>query len=157
MKFSKIFFWLLASGFWLLANQCAQIVNPNGGKKDTKPPHAIKYFPDSAKTNFTGNKIEIDFNELIQLNDLQKQLVVSPPLIFQPEVKVKGKSLLIELKDTLKENTTYTFNFGDAIRDITENNPIDNFQYICSTGNYIDSLSLSGTVKNAFELKTEKR
>ncbi|MEK6616765.1 MAG: Ig-like domain-containing protein, partial [Bacteroidota bacterium] len=156
MAFRKIFFLLLASGFWLLASRCAQIVNPNGGPKDVSPPHAVKYIPDSAKTNFSTKNIVIVFDEYIQLNDLQKQLVISPPMNIQPEIKVKGKSLLIELKDTLRKNTTYTFNFGNSIRDFTEANALEDFQYVFSTGSFIDSLKLSGAVKNAFDLKTEK-
>lgn len=156
MAFSKIFFFLLALGFWFLVSQCAQIVNPNGGPKDVKPPYAVKYTPDSAQTNFTEKNIAIVFDEYIQLNDLQKQLVISPPMAVAPEVKVKGKSLLIVLNDSLKKNTTYAFNFGDAVRDFTENNAIDNFQYIFSTGSFIDSLSLSGIVKNAFDMKPDK-
>lgn len=145
---------------WLIItfvfSSCAQIVNPNGGPKDVSPPQAVKYFPDSAKTNFSAKNITIVFDEYIQLNDLQKQLVISPPMNVQPEVKAKGKTLIIELNDSLKKNTTYTFNFGDAIRDFTEGNALENFQYVFSTGSYIDSLQLSGTVKNAFDLKTEK-
>ena len=156
MAFRKIFFLLLASGFWLLASRCAQIVNPNGGPKDVAPPRAVKYIPDSAKTNFSSKNIAIVFDEYIQLNDLQKQLVISPPMNIQPEIKVKGKSLLIELKDSLRKNTTYTFNFGNSIRDFTEANAIEDFQYVFSTGSFIDSLKLSGAVKNAFDLKTEK-
>ncbi len=156
MKRNKIFFSLLVFGFWLLASQCAQIVTPSGGLKDTKPPRAIKYIPDSAAKNFSSKHIAIVFDEYIQLNDLQKQLVISPPLKIQPEVKAKGKTLTIELKDTLQKNTTYCFNFGNAIRDFTESNAIENFQYVFSTGSYIDSLKLSGTVKNAFDNKTDK-
>ena len=156
MTFRSIFFLLLAAVFCLLSSHCAQIVNPNGGPADAKPPHALKYSPDSARTNFSGKHISIFFDEYIQLNDLQKQLVISPPMSIQPDIKVKGKSLLIELKDSLKKNTTYTLNFGNSIRDITENNAIDNFQYIFSTGSYIDSLSFCGTVKNAFDLRAEK-
>ena len=156
MASRKIFFLFLASIFWLLASQCAQIVNPNGGPKDVKPPRTVKYFPDSAQTNFSAKNITISFDEYIQLNDLQKQLVISPPMNVQPEVKAKGKILFIELKDSLRKNTTYTFNFGDAIRDFTESNALENFQYVFSTGSYIDSLTLSGTVQNTFDLKTDK-
>ena len=158
-KLSYRFFFICISAHLLICTlffSCAQIVNPNGGAKDVKPPHAIKYIPDSAKTNFNTKNIAITFDEYILLNDLQKQLVISPPMNVQPEVKTKGKTLFIELKDSLKKNTTYTFNFGDAIRDFTEGNALENFQYVFSTGSYIDSLQLIGTVKNAFDLKTEK-
>ena len=135
---------------------CAQIVNPSGGPKDTKPPRAVKYIPDSAARNFSSKNIAIVFDEYIQLADLQKQLIISPPLKNQPDIKVKGRTLFIELKDTLKKNTTYTFNFGNSIRDYTEGNAKEDFQYIFSTGDFIDSLKLSGNVKNAFDNKPEK-
>src|ERR1017187_10000846 len=149
-------FWLLAIGYWLLANQCAQIVTPGGGPKDTKPPHVIKYSPDSAAINFKSKRIVILFNEFIQLNDVQKNLLISPPMKKMPDVKVKGKMLVIDLKDSLKKNTTYTFNFGKSIKDYTEGNTLEDFQYVFSTGTYIDSLQLSGKIKNGFDLKTEK-
>jgi uncharacterized protein (DUF2141 family) len=152
----KTYYWLLAIGSWLLAGACAQIVTPGGGPKDILPPRVEKYIPDSAATNFTAKNIVINFDEFIQLNDLQRELTISPPMNIQPEVKVKGKMLLIEIKDTLKKNTTYTLNFGSAIRDFTENNAKADFQYIFSTGSYIDTIKLRGTVKNAFDQKTDK-
>jgi len=135
---------------------CAQIVIPAGGPKDVSPPMAVKYIPDSAATNFLAKTITITFNEFIQLNDLQKELTVSPPMDIQPEVKEKGKMLLIELKDAPKKNTTYTLNFGSAIRDFTEGNVKKDFQYIFSTGDHIDTLRISGIVKDAFDQKTDK-
>ncbi|HEY4799943.1 MAG TPA: Ig-like domain-containing protein [Bacteroidia bacterium] len=150
------FFWLFAISYWLLANECAQIIPPNGGQKDITPPRAIKYIPDSAQTNFKSKNIVISFDEYIQLTDLQKQLMISPPMVNMPDVKVKGKMLYVSLKDTLLKNTTYALNFGNAIRDITENNPLENFQYVFSTGSFIDSLSLKGTVLNAADQKPEK-
>lgn len=140
----------------LLFLSCAQMVPPSGGKRDAKPPRAVRYIPDSAQVNFSARQIAIVFDEFIQLNDLQKQLVISPPLAVQPEVKVKGKTLLIELRDSLKKNTTYSFNFGSSLRDYTEGNIKEDFQYVFSTGSYIDSLTLRGKVKNAFDMKTEK-
>ncbi|MBI3501296.1 MAG: Ig-like domain-containing protein [Bacteroidetes bacterium] len=149
----KLFYCFIVSLFFF---SCAQIVNPSGGPKDTRPPRAVKYIPDSAAKNFSAKNIAIVFNEYIQVGDLQKQLLISPPMNIQPDVKAKGKMLLIEVKDTLKKNTTYTFNFGNSIRDFTEGNMLEDFQYVFSTGNYIDSLKLSGTVKNAFDGKTDK-
>ncbi|MBI4946782.1 MAG: Ig-like domain-containing protein [Bacteroidetes bacterium] len=149
----KLSNWLIIS---FAFSSCAQIVTPGGGPRDVKPPHAIKYIPDSAAINFKAKNIAISFDEFIVLSDLQKQLVISPPMQTLPDIKTKGKMLLIELKDTLKKNTTYTFNFGKSIRDYTEGNAKEDFQYIFSTGTYIDSLQLSGTVKNGFDLKTEK-
>lgn len=135
---------------------CAQIVNPGGGAVDHTPPKALRYMPDSAALNFRSKQIRILFNEYIQLRDVNNQLIISPPLKHQPEVKVKNKELVVDLEDTLAANTTYAFNFGSSIADITEGNAIDNFQYVFSTGPFIDSLALTGTVKDAFTLGPEK-
>jgi uncharacterized protein (DUF2141 family) len=135
---------------------CAQIVPPSGGKKDTLAPKAIKYNPDSAQTHFDSKKITIGFNEYIQLADLQKELVVSPPAKRLPEITVKNKQLIIELKDSLIKNTTYSIRFGNSIKDITEQNSAHDFHYVFSTGNKIDTLSLSGTVRDALSLKPQK-
>ena len=141
----------------LLFSECAQIVMPNGGTKDTTPPKVVKYMPDSAATNFKGKEINIVFNEYVQLKNVNDQLIVSPLLDEQPEIKlVKNHILNIEFKKALKENTTYTMNFGNSIVDYNEGNEVDNFQYVFSTGSFIDSLSLSGKVQHAFDHKTEK-
>ncbi|MBI2271882.1 MAG: Ig-like domain-containing protein [Bacteroidetes bacterium] len=140
----------------ILLFSCAQIVNPGGGAVDRTPPKALKYLPDSAALNFRSKQVRILFNEYIQLKDVNNQLIISPPLRHQPEVKVKNKELVVDIEDTLAANTTYAFNFGSSIADITEGNAIDNFQYVFSTGPFIDSLMLSGTVKDAFTLGPEK-
>ncbi|MFI5164899.1 MAG: Ig-like domain-containing domain, partial [Bacteroidia bacterium] len=152
----KYCFYFLLFTFYFLLEHCAQIVIPGGGPRDATPPRVVKYMPDSAATNFNTKTIAITFDEYIQLSDLQRELTISPPMNIQPDVKYKGKTLLIELKDSLQKNTTYCLNFGSAIRDFTESNPKTNFQYIFSTGSFIDTLKLSGTVKNAFDLKSEK-
>jgi uncharacterized protein (DUF2141 family) len=140
----------------LLIVSCAQIVPPSGGKKDTTPPRAKKYIPDSAAIHFKSKTVEILFDEFIQLKDLNNQLIISPPMEKLPEVKVKNKTLLLEFREPLKDSTTYTINFGTAIQDIHESTPIDNFRYVFSTGSYIDSLKVSGVVTNAFTHLPEK-
>ena len=131
---------------------------PGGGKKDTTPPKVVKYTPDSAQLNFNAKAIQINFNEFVQLKDLNNQLIISPPLKNSPNITVKGKTLNIvfDKKDTLKPNTTYSISFGNALQDITENNPIDNFKYIFSTGTFIDSCSVKGKVENSFNHTTDK-
>ena len=131
---------------------------PGGGKKDITPPRVVKYLPDSAQTNFNSKGIELIFSEYIQLKDLNSQLIISPPLKTTPDITVKNKSVNIVFgkAETLKPNTTYSISFGNSIQDITENNPIENFRYIFSTGSYIDSLSLKGKVENAYNHSTEK-
>ena len=128
---------------------CALVVTPTGGPKDLKPPVVVQYQPDSAATNFDGHKIKISFDEFIQLKDLQGQLVISPPLVHNPDIKAHLKTLNITFKDTLKPNTTYAFNFGTAVADLNEGNSLDGFKYVFSTGPYLDSLVLTGQVKDA--------
>jgi uncharacterized protein (DUF2141 family) len=142
----------------LLLASCAQIVSPGGGKRDSNPPKVLKYFPDSAKTSFASKTIQIDFDEYIQLKDLNNQLIISPPLNKTPDIAVKNKTLTIafDKNEVLKTNTTYCISFGNAVQDMNEGNAIDNFKYIFSTGNFIDSLSLKGKVQTAFDHKTEK-
>jgi len=142
--------------FALLLASCAQIVSPTGGPRDIKPPYVVKYIPDSGATHFSSKEINIYFNEFIQLKDVSSSLIISPPLKFSPDISVNNRVLNIKLLDTLLPNTTYAINFGNSVADITEGNAIENFQYVFSTGKFIDSLSLSGTVQNAFDLKSEK-
>lgn len=140
----------------LIAASCAQILSPGGGPKDTTPPRVVHYFPDSAATNFTGKRIVIRFDEYVQLKDLNSQLIVSPPMREQPDVNIRKKEIVIDLNDTLLENTTYTISFGNSISDITEGNKLDNFRYVFSTGPVIDSIHFSGRVVNASTLAGEK-
>lgn len=129
--------------------RCAKVVSPTGGPKDTIPPVLVNSNPKLNATGFSGQKIVLEFDEFIQLKELQQKLLVSPPLKSKPQPKQKGKKLELELTDTLKPNTTYTFYFSDAVRDNNEGNPIKNFIFSFSTGQTIDTLTLSGRVLNA--------
>lgn len=133
----------------LMFPRCAKVVSPTGGPKDTIPPVLVNSIPKLNGTGFSGQKIALEFDEFIQLKELHQKLLVSPPLKSKPQPKQKGKKLELELTDTLKPNTTYTFYFSDAVRDNNEGNPIKNFIFSFSTGQTIDTLSLSGRVKNA--------
>ena len=137
---------------------CAQVVAPGGGKKDILPPRVVKYVPDSASLDFKSKSIVINFDEFIQVKDLNAQLIISPPVETAPDIKVKNKALFIDFDkdEKLKPNTTYAINFGNALQDIHESNAIENFKYIFSTGSFIDSLILKGKIENAFDHKTEK-
>ncbi len=135
---------------------CAQTGGLTGGVKDTIPPLPIKFSPQFEQTNFVAKKVKIKFNEYFQLKDLNTQFIVSPPLKEKPKVKVKGKFLEIKILDTLNENTTYNFDFNDAVADFNENNILHGFQYVCSTGNKIDSLQISGTLLDAENLSPEE-
>ena len=130
---------------------CAQIKPLTGGEKDVAIPKEIESSPLNGSVVFNDETIVIEFDEYIRLTNVSSQLIVSPLMETPPEISIKGKKLVIKLKSKLAPNTTYSLNFGNAISDITENNIFPNYKYIFSTGNYIDSLSYSGTVINAFD------
>ncbi|PJA06254.1 MAG: hypothetical protein COX70_09825 [Flavobacteriales bacterium CG_4_10_14_0_2_um_filter_32_8] len=136
----------------LILLSCAQIVPLTGGDKDILPPKEVKSEPLNGSLFFDSKTIEIEFDEFIQLNNSASQLIVSPLMEPAPEVSVKGKKLVVKLLGNLKDSTTYSINFGNAITDITENNVFPNYKYVFSTGSYIDSLSYSGTVVDAFDV-----
>ncbi|MDO6471218.1 Ig-like domain-containing protein [Maribacter sp. 1_MG-2023] len=142
----------------LMSYQCAQRGTPTGGPKDITPPELTRAEPPNLTTNFTGQKIRLYFDELVKLKDIQKQLIISPPLKNAPVLSPIGnanKYVEITIKDTLEPNTTYTFNFGQGIVDNNEENPKSFFTYVFSTGDYIDSLALTGVVKDAFNKKAD--
>ena len=147
------YFFLLFLITLILFSSCAKVGRPTGGIKDETPPISIKAKPDFGTVNFKANKIKIYFDEYVKFKDLNKQLVVSPPLDYPLEITPLGtasKYISITIKDTLRENTTYSFNFGNAIQDNSEGNPLEQFKYLFSTGSYLDSLAVSGVVKDAF-------
>lgn len=136
---------------------CARVGSPVGGEKDILPPEIIESIPNNYSTNFSTDKIEIRLNEFIRFDNLQQKLVISPPLNEKPEIFVKGKSIIINMgKQKLKENTTYTFSFYDAIVDNNEGNAIKDYEFVFSTGSWLDSLSVNGIVLRAFDLEPEK-
>lgn len=137
----------------LVLYSCANIVAPTGGPRDEDPPEVLSSNPPNFSPNFNGNQIRVFFNEFIQLKDINQKLLVSPPFEKQPEARLRGKSIIIKFDETLRENTTYNFFFGDAIVDNNEGNAIPNFQFVFSTGPYVDSLSIDGMVTDAFTLK----
>ena len=144
--------------FSLLAilGSCAQIVNPTGGAKDDKPPVVTETKPDNQSTSFAKNKIIIRFDEFIQLNNPDDQIIISPPLGVKPTFVNKGKTLEVLIKDSIRNNTTYTINFGNSIGDNKENNLLSGFSYVFSTGLTIDSNKVQGVLQQAFNNKPEK-
>jgi hypothetical protein len=112
--------------------------------------------PPESTTHFNKKEIRITFNKYIQLKDQANQIIIAPPYLSHTDIRLHGKSILIKLADSLKSNTTYSINFGDAISDITENNILHDYTYNFSTGSFIDSLSLSGRIINAFDLTPQK-
>lgn len=131
---------------------CAKMSSPSGGPRDTTAPVATGSLPVNGTTNFTGKEVIISFDEYVVLNNINEKFMVSPPMKERPQVIIRGKDVRVRYEEELRENTTYTFNFLDAIRDLNEDNPIDNFQFVFSTGPVIDSLSVTGNVRNAFNL-----
>ncbi len=145
--------------FLILFYSCARVGSPEGGPKDETPPLMVTANPPYESINFDKKSIKIYFNEYIKLKDLNKQLVVSPPLKNPPSITPQGtpsKFIEIKILDTLLLNTTYTFNFGNSVQDNNESNELEKFKYVFSTGNYIDSLYFSGNVKDAFLNKPPK-
>ncbi len=133
-------------------SQCAKIVAPTGGPKDTIAPVMVRSNPAVNSTNFNGDRVTLSFDEFIVLKDYQKKLAISPPMSKNPEIVQRGKNIDIKFKDSLKRNTTYTIYFADAVVDNNEGNPIKNFMFAFSTGKTIDSLTLSGKLSDAFTL-----
>ncbi len=131
--------------------ECAKRGTPTGGKKDSIPPIIVKSTPENFSTNFKENEIRIYFDEYIKLKNINTELIISPPLKYPPIITPLSTSKYIKIKllDTLKENTTYSFNFGKSIVDNNEENVFNYFKYIFSTGDYIDSLKLKGNIKDA--------
>ena len=146
---------LLIYFFSLAGSGCAQIGSPTGGPRDSLPPVLMSANPKLDATNFNGNKITLLFDEYIEVQDVQNNLLVSPFPKINPQVDFKLRTVTVKLKDTLLPNTTYAINFGNAIRDNNEGNPFKNFTYVFSTGPSIDSLQVGGRVILAETGKTD--
>ena len=143
----------LLFGFMFSVSSCAKRGTITGGAKDTIPPSITHTYPKNYSTNFDGKEIKINFNELIKVKDINKQLIISPPLKNRPIIVPQGsasKYISIKINDTLQPNTTYSFNFGQSITDNNEGNPYSQYKYVFSTGSYIDSLTIVGGIKDAY-------
>jgi uncharacterized protein (DUF2141 family) len=150
--FLSIFF-LLA----VLLTGCAKQGMPTGGPKDVTPPVQKRTVPDNRTLSFADNQFYIEFDEYVVLKDADNNVLVSPPLKNKPEIKTKGRGVQVKIKDTLAENTTYLFQFKDAIADFNEGNLLPSLEYVFSTGSYIDSMTVRGRVVDAmtFEPREE--
>ena len=151
MKKSIITCMLLA-----MLTSCARMGNPDGGWFDDTPPRVVSASPADKSVGVKGRKVTINFNELIKLEDAQSKVIVSPPQIEAADIRSSGKRIIVELKDSLKANTTYTVDFSDAISDYNEGNPMGNYTYSFSTGDHIDTLEVSGYCLNAENLEPIK-
>jgi uncharacterized protein (DUF2141 family) len=146
----------LVASFLIILSGCASRMNPEGGKKDITPPVLKESMPDNQSINFKEKKIELIFDEYVQLADLNNQLVVSPLMEPMPKITAYKNRITIELPDTLLPNTTYSINFGKSIVDVHELNVLEEFRYVFSTGSVIDSLTMSGMVREAATMKGMK-
>ncbi|MBO7239683.1 MAG: Ig-like domain-containing protein [Bacteroidaceae bacterium] len=135
---------------------CASIGTPDGGPYDEEPPVLLKATPVLNATGVKTAKISLEFDENVTLENAFENVVVSPPQMQMPEIKNSGKKVTVELFDSLKPNTTYSIDFGNAIVDNNESNPYENFAYVFSTGENVDTLAVSGTVLTAAELEPVK-
>ncbi len=131
---------------------CANRGTPSGGEEDVDPPVILNVVPENFSTNFKGDEIKIYFDEYVKIKDVRKQLIISPPMDTDPTIIPMGgasKYISIKIKDTLQDNTTYAFNFGESIVDNNEENPYPYYRYVFSTGETIDSLSIKGFIVDA--------
>ena len=140
----------------LLFARCANPVTPTGGPKDEKPPRVMECDPPNQSVRFRDRSIRIEFDEFVTLKNPVSEIFISPPLRHAPETRLRGRSLLIDIKDTLAPGTTYSITFGNALTDLTEGNILKGFNYVFSTGDYIDSLSMQGNVALAFDHRPQK-
>lgn len=147
-------------GIWamlaLLIISCARMNTPDGGPYDETPPVMVRSHPAIGALGNKEKRIVLEFDEFIKLEKASEKVVISPPQIDMPEIKTNGKRITVELLDTLKPNTTYSIDFGDAIADNNEGNPMENFAFTFSTGESIDSMEVSGTILDASNLEPIK-
>lgn len=152
----KKYQWLFVLLLVIVAYSCANIGTPDGGPYDETPPKFMGGTPQLRAVNVKSQKFELEFDEFIKLEKPSEKVVISPPQLEQPEIKVVGRKVVGELLDTLKESTTYTIDFSDAIVDNNEGNPMGHFTYTFSTGASIDTMEVSGTVLEASNLEPIK-
>ena len=153
MRIKDIFLYAL---LLVLPVACASIGSPDGGPYDEEPPVLVKSTPGINATGVDNGKVEIVFDENIKLQNAFEKVVVSPPQMQMPEIRYNGKKVTVELFDSLLPNTTYSIDFNDAVVDNNEGNPYENFAYVFSTGDVVDTLAVSGTVLNAEDLEPIK-
>ncbi len=132
------------------AMRCASIMTPEGGPRDTLPPRVVGAMPRDYATDFKERRIYISFDEYVQLKDQHKEFFTSPAMKKKPTLTIRGRGILVQLRDTLRENTTYALNFGSSVRDNNEGNPLNGLRYVFSTGPEIDSMIVSGYTADGY-------
>ena len=141
---------LLAAIALFVLVACASRVPPSGGEVDKTPPEIVSIDPPQSTTNFNSDKINLVFNEFIELKDGGSGIIISPPMQTPPEVLLKGKTIQLKFKEKLDENTTYNITFGKSVTDLTEGNPLVEYPYVFSTGTVLDSFQISGYLSDAY-------
>ena len=142
---------------FLFISACAKIGSPSGGPRDREPPVVMKTVPIANSTNFKGRRITITFDEYVTLDNINENLIISPPLKSRPKVWLKGKSVIVDIDEDLREDYTYTFNFQNAIKDLNEGNILEGYKFVVSTGPVLDSLSVTGNVYYAENLEIPEK
>ncbi len=146
-------YWLLTLAVGIILAACASIGSPEGGPRDYTPPQVTRTSPEANALNFKGQKVEITFDEIVNLKDQQKKVIISPAPRTQPLIRTVGKKVTVEFRDELEENTTYVIDFSNAIEDNNEGNQLDGYSFAFSTGDEIDTLAVSGIVLRANDLE----
>ena len=146
-------YWLLTLAVGVILAACASIGSPEGGPRDYTPPQVTRTSPEANALNFKGQKVEIIFDEIVNLKDQQKKVIISPAPKTQPLIRTVGKKVTVEFRDELEENTTYVIDFSNAIEDNNEGNQLDGYSFAFSTGDEIDTLAVSGIVLRANDLE----
>lgn len=140
---------LIAAVTCVLLAGCAKIATPTGGPKDTNPPKIVKMEPENQSVHFNGQHIQFYFDEYVTLNNPNENVLISPPLSVTPDYAIKGKSLVIKFKDTLRANTTYNMVFSNCFKDYREGNPLNLLHYSFSTGDSLDNYMIHGNILSA--------
>lgn len=152
----KTFFLKIIIALSLFLSSCAQIGTLTGGEKDSEPPKIVSSIPENKSINFTGEQIEIKFDEFFSTDNIEAKFISSPLLAKTPDFVIKRKKLIIKFNEKLNDSVTYSFDFGDAIKDYHEGNTLKNLKFIFSTGDFLDTMEISGNILDAQNHKPEK-
>ncbi len=148
--------WIALVSVIIAMYACASMGTPDGGPEDYDPPKFVRSTPEPNAINYNKKKVTIEFDEFIKLEKASEKVIISPPQAEAPEVRASGKKVIVQFQDSIKQDITYTIDFGDAIVDNNANNPLGQFTFAFSTGNTVDTMAVSGTVLNAENLEPIK-